>query len=1069
MYNPYNENILVEQPAISLFGSLQWETVDCYDEFGDAANVGAGDASHGGDAANGGDAACRVSIGRETKSEIILLSRLRLSLKKINTDVSGESLEHAIEELAKDRSSLSAVNANREVYELLKNGYAIDETNSKGETDSRRIKYIDWENAENNDFLLCSQFWIAGEMYTRRADLVGFVNGIPLVFIELKAIHKNLEHAYKDNLRDYKDTIPEILRYNAFIIISNGSESRIGTITTPYEHFSEWKKINSEGDRGSVSLETIIRGTCEKRRILDLIENYVLYAETRKGTVKMLAKYHQYFGVNAAFDQVLELKKNKGRLGVFWHTQGSGKSYSMIFFAQKVLRKIGSNFTFLVVTDREDLDDQIYKNFANTGVVKESETRARAQSVVHLKELLAEDHRYLFTLIHKFQAEPGRQYPAISLRSDIIVMTDEAHRSQYDTLALNMRNALPNAAFIGFTGTPLIAGEERTRDVFGDYVSKYDFRQSIEDNATVPLYYENRIPEMELVNSDLNDQIERVIEDAMLDEDQEAKLEREFSREYHLLTRDERLEKVAEDIVRHFMGRGQDGKAMVISIDRITAVRMYYKVKEYWEEYIVGLEAKIPADDIEREDLAKKIAFMKSTDMAVIISSAQNEIDDFKQKGMDILPMRKRMVSEDLDENFKDPTKPLRIVFVCAMWITGFDVPCCSTIYLDKPLQNHTLMQTIARANRVFGDKVNGLIVDYVGIFRNLQKALAIYGIGSGGDIPVKDKEALVAGLRTHLRETEEFCKGLKISLENIIEAEPLIKIKLFDDAVEAVLIDEETKKQFLSRANLVHPKFKAILPDKNATEFQGKHSVLNVIAEKIKSLGPEIDISEVTRQIEAILDQSVKIQPTAISDTKGLYGKTVDLSKIDFEKLKKQFDKAKKRTELEKLKALISLKLLSLVALNRSRMDFMAKFQAMIEEYNAGSANVEEIFKQLVDFAQKLNDEEKRHIVEGLSEEELALFDILMKPAPEMKPGEIKQVKKVARELLESLKDGKLVLEWKKRLESRAKVKLAIEEKLDSLPPAFTKPIYEQKCQLVYQHVYDSYYGEGKSLYGVG
>lgn len=1046
----FTENSLVERPAVKLFESLSWDFMDCFDEF---------------------DLSSGSPLGRETKSEVVLFSRLRSVLQTINPDVSNESISQAVDELTKDRSSLSSVNANREIYELLKNGFAVDETGTNGETDAKRIKFIDWENPENNDFLLCSQFWIAGEMYTRRADLVGFVNGIPLLFIELKAIHKNLEHAFRDNLRDYKDTIPEIFRYNAFIIISNGSESRVGTITAPYEHFAEWKKINSEGEKGVVSLETIIRGTCENRRLLDFIENFVLYAETRTGTVKMLAKYHQYFGVNAAFQEVADLKQNKGRLGVFWHTQGSGKSYSMVFFAQKVLRKIGSNFTFVVVTDREDLDDQIYKNFAGAGVVKESEKRVRAQSVVHLKELLAEDHRYLFTLIHKFQAEPGKQYPEISPRSDVVVMTDEAHRSQYDTLALNMRNALPNAAFIGFTGTPLIVGEERTRDVFGDYVSKYDFKQSIDDNATVPLYYENRIPEMELVNIDLNDQIEQVIEDAMLDEAQEAKLEREFSREYHLLTRDERLEKVAEDIVQHFMGRGQFGKAMVISIDRITAVRMFDKVKKHWARYIANLERQLAAspDDKEREDIVAKIAFMKQTDMAVIISPAQNEIDDFRQKGIDILPLRKRMQSEDLDEKFKDPANPLRIVFVCAMWITGFDVPSCSTIYLDKPLKNHTLMQTIARANRVFGDKVSGLIVDYVGVFRNLQKALAIYGAAGGGDMPVRDKEALVSGLRTWISDAEEFCASLKISLNGIIDAEPLMKIKLIDDAVEAILQDEETKKSFLSRASLIHRIFQAILPDKKANEFYPRQSVLTVIADKIRSLGPEVDISSVTGQIEAILDKSVKIQPNAISDTKGLYGKKIDLSEIDLEKLKKQFEKAKKRTEVEKLKALITLKLVALVALNKSRLDYMAQFQKMIDEYNAGSANVEQIFQQLVEFAQMLNDEEKRGIKEGLSEEELAIFDILMKPAPEMKDKEVKEVKKVATELLETLKKDKLVLEWRKRLQSRARVKLGIEEMLDSLPTVYTKELYRQKCEAVYQHMYDSYYGEGKSIYAVG
>jgi type I restriction enzyme R subunit len=420
---------------------------------------------------------------------------------------------------------------------------------------------------------------------------------------------------------------------------------------------------------------------------------------------------------------------------VFWHTQGSGKSYSMQFFSQKILRKLPGNWTFLIVTDREDLDDQIYKNFANTGAVTEPEQRVRANSSEHLKQLLQSDHRYVFTLIQKFRIEKGKKYPKLSDRSDIIVIADEAHRSQYDTFALNMRNALPNAAFIGFTGTPLMGGEEeKTRQVFGDYVSIYNFKQSIDDSATVPLFYENRIPEVQLSNDYLNQDMEELIEEAALNEEQESHLERQFAREYTIITDSDRLEKIASDIVNHFLGRGYQGKAMVVSIDRFTAVRMYDKVQQHWQQYLANLQTQLAkSEPSKREQLVAKIQYMQETDMAVVVSQSQNEIEVFKKKGLDITPHRKRIVGEDLDEKFKDENHPLRIVFVCAMWITGFDVPSCSTIYLDKPMRNHTLMQTIARANRVFPDKVNGLIVDYIGVFRDLQKALAIYGSAWGG------------------------------------------------------------------------------------------------------------------------------------------------------------------------------------------------------------------------------------------------------------------------------------------------------------------------------------------------
>ena len=375
----------------------------------------------------------------------------------------------------------------------------------------------------------------------------------------------------------------------------------------------------------------------------------------------------------------------------------------MVFFSQKVLRKLPGNWTFLIVTDREDLDGQIYKNFASTGAVIEKEEHVRAQSGDHLKQLLnTEDHRYLFTLIQKFRTENGATYPMLSDRSDIIVINDEAHRSQYDTFALNMRNALPNAAFIGFTGTPLMAGEERTKEVFGDYISVYNFKESVDDGNTVPLYYENRIPELQLVNESLAEDLADIVDSADLSDEQQAKLEREFAREYHLITREDRLETVAQDLVAHYMGRGVLAKAMVISIDKATTVKMYDKVQKHWKTKLGELrKAAAGADPADRPELESRLSFFEKTDMAVVVSQSQNEIEEFKKKGLDIATHRKRMVKEDLETKFKNSDDPLRIVFVCAMWITGFDVPSCSTIYLDKPMKNHTLMQTIARAKPI--------------------------------------------------------------------------------------------------------------------------------------------------------------------------------------------------------------------------------------------------------------------------------------------------------------------------------------------------------------------------------
>jgi type I restriction enzyme, R subunit len=432
------------------------------------------------------------------------------------------------------------------------------------------------------------------------------------------------------------------------------------------------------------------------------------------------------------------------------------------------------------------------------------------------------------------------------------------------------------------------------------------------------------------------------------------------------------------------------------------------------------------------------------------------------------------MIKQDLEKKFKEPDDPFCMVFVCAMWITGFDVPCCNTIYLDKLMRNHTLMQTIARANRVFKDKVNGLIVDYVGVFRNLQKALAIYGSGTGGGVeegecPVKAKSFLVEQLRKKIAETEAFCKERGIDLEALQQAEGFALIKALDDAVEAILVSDDSKRTYLNHANWVNRLFKAILPDPAANEFGPKRKLFAVIAEKIRSLDPDVDISEVMEQVEELLDQSVGAEPYVIREAEEKYGTKdgrIDISKVDFDKLREAFNEGRKRTEFEKIKAALENKIRMMVMLNKTRMDYLEKFQQLIEAYNSGAANIESIFEELLKMAKDLNEEERRHMREELSEEELTIFDLLTRPAPEMSDAERKQVKKVANELLETLKKEKLVLDWRKREMTRAAVRQTIEIKLDELPMVYSKDIYDQKCDSIYQHVFEAYWGQQESVY---
>lgn len=1048
--NGYSEDALVEQPAIALFGSLGWETGNLYNEW-------TGNSS---------------KEGRQTQQDVVLVDRLRTALGKLNPDLPEEAFDQVIEELTRDRSKLLPVNANQEVYRLLKDGVTVKVADEHGGSTLKVVTVIDWKIPDANDFFLASQFWVKGQYHTRRTDLLGFVNGIPLLFMELKATHKTLKAAYDDNLTDYRTVIPQLFTYNGALMLSNGSATVVGSTFSPWEHLFEWKRINDEGEKGVVSLETAIRGVGEPERLLDIIENFTVFEEVTGGIVKKIAKNHQYLGVNKAIAEVWRTKDRPkdqaGRLGVFWHTQGSGKSLSMVFFAQKILRKIPGNWTFVIVTDRNELDEQIYKTFAATGAVGEVE--AHAASGAHLKQLLSEDHRYVFTLIQKFGTKKGEVYPKLSDRQDIIVITDEAHRSQYDTLAMNMRTALPNAAFLGFTGTPLMAGEEKTKEVFGDYISVYDFGQSIADGATVPLYYENRIPEMQLINEDLNEDMERLLEEAELDEDQERKVEQVFAREYHLITREDRLEAIAKDLVSHFIGRGYQGKAMLVCIDKATAVRMYDKVQAHWQSYLSDLKAELAkAPKEHQEELRHKIQVMTSTDMAVVVSQGQNEVKELADKGLDILPHRKRMNEENLGEKFKDSKDPLRLVFVCAMWITGFDVPSCSTIYLDKPMKSHTLMQTIARANRKYPGKEAGLIVDYVGVFRKLQEALAIYGgasSGSGGEGgPIKNKAELVEYLKHLIARGIVFLSEHGVNAQVIKEAQGFDKVALLDDAVEQLIATEEIKNNFLAQARVISRVYRAILPDPDANDLAPDAVLISVIAQKIKALEPPVDISEVMQQVEELLDRSVAPIPYVIKeeDDQPLH----DLSEIDFEKLKEKFSQGRKRTEAEKLRALLNMKLETMMTENPTRKNFMEKFQKLIDAYNSGSMNIEAFFKELMAFTGQLQEEDQRAMREKLSEEELALFDILTQPVPELTEDEKKQVKKVCKELLETLKAKKLVLDWRKKDKARSDVRRTMEIVLDrGLPESYDEDIYNERCEMAFHHIFTNYYGAGESVY---
>lgn len=1035
--NKFNEDNLVEKTVISLIEEL-WQNSNCHiNAFIDAEDQ---------------------KLSRDNRGEVLLTSTLKKSLEKINPDTPAASIEEAINELGRDRSTLSLVKANQEIYKLIKDGLNVNVRQDDGSFETVTVSYIDFENPDNNQFQIISQMWIVGDIYTKRPDVILFVNGIPLVLFELKASHKNLSDAIRTNINPYIETIPKLFWYNMGIVLSNGIENKFGSFTSPYEFYNDWKKVESEEDESKTDLRTLVFGTCDKNRLLDIFENFTLFDESKGKIKKIVPRYFQYYGVNRAFDNVKNREDLDGRLGVFWHTQGSGKSYSMVWLSQKVLRRLHGNFTFVVITDRTQLDGQAYGNFANVGAVYEKEVRAT--SIHNLRELLQEDHRQIFTTIQKFQHIEA----AISERDDIIVMTDEAHRSQYDHFALNMRKALPNASFIGFTGTPLMAkGEEKTREAFGDYVSVYNFGQSVEDKATVPLFYENRVPFLKNVNQNLDKDLEEVMGFYDLEEDAEDKLEKEFSTFYHIVTREDRLNAIARDIVTHFVSRGYEGKAMVVSVDKKTAVRMYDKVKKEWDRYLSKLRLRLgtTSDELERSRIEEELEKHEDVDMAVVVSQSQSEIEDMAEFEIDMQPIRQRIKQKEpnLEDVFKDPESNLKIVFVCAMWMTGFDVPNLSTLYLDKPIKNHTLMQTIARANRVYEGKKNGVIVDYIGVFKNIKKALAIYAsTQSGDDDIVRDKKELLIELLEMVRISTEVANEKNIDIAKLLKSNSEEKLNLLNQYADIILSEESYKKKFLTVASNLNSSYKSVLPDPDTEQYYDFVIAVKVLSSRVRDIGSQsIDVSAVKRDLEELLDRSIQTGEYVIPQHK----KVKDLSQLDADALKDFFEGLEnKNIQVEQMKSELRDKIEEMVRRNKKRLKFMDRLNSLLDDYNTGAHDIDQLFEDLVKLAQDLDEEEQRAIKENLSNDELALFDLLVKE--NLNDDEVDKVKKTARTLLKKLQEEKLVLDWREKESTRAGVKNAIYDMVYSyLPePTYTEIDCEVKGMDVYNFVYERYGG---------
>jgi len=1021
--------------------------------------------------------------GRSDKREVILGERLKEAAVRINPGIPESAIDVALAVLTDKRYAMSPIAANREIDGLVRDGIPVEFENAQGKKEQERVRVIDFDpGSKHNRFLAVSQLWIKGEQNYRRPDILLYINGIPLVFIELKNSNVKLKTAFDDNLTTYRKEIPQLFLFNAFCILSNAVETKVGSFNSPWEFFFKWLRVESEKEkvnpekvqREGTSVELAVAGLCAPAKLLDYLENFLIY---HKETEKIIAQNHQFIGVNNAFQAFLERKNKRGKLGVFWHTQGSGKSFSMIFYVRKIFRKLTGNFTFVVITDREDLDGQIYRNFLNTGTVKKHEA-AQPNNSEEMRKFLGQNKRLVFTLIQKFRYEKGKEYPLLSDRNDIVVIVDEAHRTQYRTFAENMRNGLPKAQYLAFTGTPLLGRERKTNAWFGDYVSEYNFQQSMDDGATVPLFYEKRVPEVLIQNEDLGDEFYEILEDENLDEAQKAKLEKKFAQEIEVIKRDDRLETIAKDIVFHFPRRGYLGKGMVISVDKFTAVKMCDKVQHHWKEELKRLHGiiKKTANEIEKARLKRIVEYMRTVEMAVVISEEAGEEEKFKEQKLDVKEHRDRMnkldkQGHDIEYNFKDPAHPLQLVFVCAMWLTGFDAPTVSTLYLDKPMKDHTLMQTIARANRVTSWKINdvtkknGEIVDYYNVFRNMKKALKDYAQGQEGldQPPVREKSELFRLLDEAVQQGLAFCLEKEINLAEVMGSNEVFKnIGRFTEFADVLLGNEEWRKSFNVYENTITSLYEAAKPEilgKPAVRFVAVFQYLRGV---IDSIIEQTDIDKISIRIGELLDESVVVDNAEKfmgGDHKPEYqivakGKKWDLSKINFEKLREDFKQASyKNIEIADLRAFLENKLQLMLEQNLTRIDFAQRLQQIIDTYNAGGSSNENYFDELVKFTGDMQEEDERAAREGLTEDELELFDLLKKD--KMTKAEEQKVKLAAKALLHRLlkeQPNVLVQDWFKDSQTQKRVRAEVEKVLDKkLPESYTRVLFKKKCDAVF------------------
>jgi len=951
----FTETVLTEQPAIEWFKQLGYEY------------------KFGPDISTGG-----VLVERDFK-DVILENRLRNALRRLNPNLPEKGIDEVVYRL-KHIEHPNLEIANKEVWELLTQGVKIKVRDKNGEIKGEIVKVIDFDDPLNNEFLVVNQLSIQGPERIRRPDLVVFINGIPIAIFELKnpeLKEATIQDAY-EQLQDYKKDIPDIFKYNQILVVSDLSEAKYGTISASWEWFKVWRGIEDPKERlkGISQLEVLIKGIFQKSRLLDIIRNFIVFeADSEKDVSKYTKKiclYHQYFGVNKAIQATLKALKPEGdgRIGVLWHTQGSGKTLSMVFYVNKAMKleKLNSP-TFVFLTDRNDLDNQFYRTFLRAGYAKIAK---QAKSIKDLKEKLkTAGAELIFTTIQKF----GEDFGKLSERNNIIVIADEAHRSQYAELAARARKAMPNASFMGITATPIDLRNKSTKLVFGDYIDVYSMSQGVKDKAIVPIYYEGRLVPLHLTNYFIDEDFDRLT--CEIEAEAKESLKRKFARLEQLVSVPDRMKKIAQDIVNHFNERGIEGKAMVVTISRRVAVEMY-----------------------------KIISSIKNApEVAVVISKPEEFKNQIKETNI-----------REIERRFRDPKDSLKMVVVCDMWLTGFDVPCLTTMYFDKPLKNHTLMQAIARVNRVYKDKPGGLIVDYIGIADDLRKALGIYD-------PSVRKESMIP-LRKVIDKMLEKYDIVKSMLTGVDFSKwkylgDTERARLFEKAANVVItdlktgrIDENKKKRFLDESLKLIKLHSFAMPHEEA--YKIKNDVEFIKAIRSRLIKYTVNKKRVVEEsLESVIKELVSksIAAEGVIDIFALQKKEKpDISILDEKFLEEVRKNEYKNLSIEILRKLLSDRIKSKMRKNKIRYkSFLELLDKIIEEYENRMLNASKVIERLIELAKEIKKSEMVAKEMGLTEEELAFYDAIASK------GLIKQdekIKKIVKELVKSIRRD-LFVDW--------------------------------------------------------